>query len=865
MKHISLVKIVICFFLFDQLFAQCNEYFLDYNSGYIYLDGSSSSNYNWLKIDNNLVYENGSIRITNYSQNENVQVLFFQNKDCSSVSSPIYSCILDSYEKIVPISSLPILGELFFVIYSPVENPGLYKVDYTGGYVDEGCNIIANANNSYENPVKLSSLSNPGTIAIASCNDYCSSSEMYNLKLNEPNFNTIKWYEVPNCYDGLLTVQLVQQTLVDGSILIVGEKDSDQEVLFQKYFLKDTSTFMYIPVSGFERVRIGVGSSFGSAGNFILSVERLIDKHSCVDYSGNGDVLEVIQTSKGSDLNGPFQPGEVIRFRYKLNKWVPIKNNWPHSFTLTTSPEWKIDTFPMFQDTQHWQMNTTVSNNFGENGSFLWLNSSVDMGTNISPTGSYAGKGWYYLNNIEGPRNWNPLSNWGLRFNHQGSSIDTSLVQFEFSLKLLDSLNCNSGEPIFVRIAPHSDFETGNYSLQGCSDNGYEEVKTTLSCCAPNPNKLSLVKNPICYGENIEILSKDTSVFTWNIVEYNQYGLANNSIRFPSANLLHSNKTDSLKILIKRENVNFCPDSVEFKVLIKEVPSVELGKDLVICPGTDVRIVNSKYDANNYYSYFINNNNEALSCAKEIMLHPDRDMNLKVIARNDLGCEAKDEVGILVDQISTIGINDSMNICEFNSIVTNLAIKANSKYSNIKSITFYDIKENNRQLSQYPNSVGNYILEIVNANLCKVRQPLNLNKYIIYDTIWVAVSDNKEVYDYDVFNETLAFERGSQKSPVGPCTQKEKVFVFKHQMKDMLPPLSCRPNPSQGEFNVYLSDLMECLECDIYVVDFKGQIIFKEKLKDDGNNKIVIENKGIYYVIILNNNTPIAFSRVVIE
>lgn len=860
MKQFNLVKILMCVSLFNILNAQCSQDILKYNSGYVILQSSNPDNYLWLKLSSSATLQNQKLYIDNYTIPSSATLSICSAQSCDTINNVLHSQSLGEGTTTINLSSLSLGSEFFLIIYSPDLISGSCKVEFKGSYSETFCDPEYNIHNSIQNPTPLDIINMSNSVSISSCNDYTSLPSNTYIPISNYELSAIKWFTILNNASGVINVDLESTGIDYPSLIIVDGSRDHYQLVYQEHNLTSTSHHKNIPVKGMSNILIGVASSEDNEGAFNLTVTKHNNQNNCVDYYGNGDTLEVISTSMNSALTGPFKSGEVIEFRYTLNSWVPLANNWPHSITLEHSQDWVIDTFPSLADTTHWSFDSTSFINPSESKNWNWYVADPSDTSQTLNHGNFAGEGWYFTNNNEGTLKDITTASWGARIKHLDPTSNP-LIQLHFFLKLKDSLDCQNTS-LYVRVHPHSDYETGYFPILGCSNNGYEEITATVSCCQPNPNRFALSNKDICHGDNFTINYTGKENFLWECTRLNKQDIVAHQVQLSSKQLASNIFLDSITLKLKVISDQYCPDSTYKTILVHQTPEVDLGNDLITCQNSNVIIINSKYNPNFHYNWYVNNAAVSNPNIDHFAAYSSSDQTIRLEAYSDARCINKDEVAIKLDDIQISNTSDSILLCQTEHINELLNLKTTSKYSKLEQLTYYNSDKG--KISNLNHlDIGDFTVEAKNKTGCVSRKTLKVYERVIYDTVFIYESDTYSDIDIAVPYENLTIRKGGNQAD--SCTKINTVYIVKQKHARLSTHLSCAPNPNKGEFTLSIPNNLDLNNLSIVILTPQGIPVWTSQVIYHTSNISAKLPPGIYILALIRDNKSLGSLRMAVE
>lgn len=296
-----------------------------------------------------------------------------------------------------------------------------------------------------------------------------------------------------------------------------------------------------------------VSDAQAKTGNFELCVKLSNVASPCI----NDESLIVTNTSLGSSLEGPYQPGEELTFEYSTSFTAGGNCQWIHSFIPYFSDCWNnpepqliippagtsvpatIDWYPA--GTTHWKPltnNPPSAMGINANGKICLIGTAgcnpFVGGGDCSYTGTPMPAGWV-VHTPSGTCGGSvvPNESWGIP-QGCGSIIVKSLV---FTLKIPQDTNiCNDPEGFVVGMAAFPDGTTGGWANPLCNGNGMTFIDInvgTLRNGVHNPEYFKLYPNPGDGLFKVEIdknISGDFELYNLNGIRVYRQKIDNGSI-----------------------------------------------------------------------------------------------------------------------------------------------------------------------------------------------------------------------------------------------------------------------------------------------------------------------------------------------
>ncbi|MES2629911.1 MAG: hypothetical protein V4616_13175, partial [Bacteroidota bacterium] len=226
----------------------------------------------------------------------------------------------------------------------------------------------------------------------------------------------------------------------------------------------------------FENLEIGkvyylqvAGGNINDRGNFQLTIKNF---NSCTQC---GIITEF--TSSPAPVNGRYNIGDVVRFKFKIKYWDPIaSDNWVHSVIPEFGSGWDLSSLTYILP--------PPCNNTGK---WIYVNHNVTSSAN----GRVFGPGFYYettqVSAGDPPSDPNnPGDNWGDGGNScTNGNIPAGFFEYEFSVRVKE---CPSGlvsSNLNIVVNVYGDYQSGSYTTNVCEIDSPKEFSANGTCCAP--------------------------------------------------------------------------------------------------------------------------------------------------------------------------------------------------------------------------------------------------------------------------------------------------------------------------------------------------------------------------------------------
>ena len=280
---------------------------------------------------------------------------------------------------------------------------------------------------------------------------------------------------------------------------------------------------------------IAISDQNGATGNFNLCITTRQDNSAC----NTNNSLTVTNTSLGSPLTGPFQPGEQVTFCYNITDWQQVNCNYLQGIVPTFGDCWDPISFNAqgrpLNITQPLQTAGTIAasgiTNFlcvgNPAGTWNWFPSGAVTYNNISgsqPPNSALPAGWFFLtsyNSATGactPAPTDPDNSYG-DASFPACAVNTLDWTICFTLQARAVIACTNGQTdCSVSVKTYADGEIGTWNSVGCTADLPTTLPATLACCvAPDVNVPQ--NQTACAGQTVSATTFSSptagTTYTW--------------------------------------------------------------------------------------------------------------------------------------------------------------------------------------------------------------------------------------------------------------------------------------------------------------------------------------------------------------
>ena len=346
-----------------------------------------------------------------------------------------------------------------------------------------------------------------------------------------------------------------------------------------------------------------IGDAEGRAGDFSLCVS-ILD----IEFCNPAAELYVTSTSKGSPLEGPYEPGEDVQFCYEIPFWNKIECNGLQGIQPTFGAGWDTNSFNLFG----MPLNVDTMLVPVADGTWDWYPLGSVTYNFTNPYQGYGGgqglpPGWYFTNLGDPPPTDGPDDTTG---DLVTCLQDESTWKVCFTIRT--NLFCEEDQDCSVTIKSFADGEIGSDVDQSCQFDDPIVFEANLKCCI-NPFINPVGDRTICSGDTVTVFLDSNLeppvTYTWD-VETNGSVIGAESGVGPviSQQLFNfSDEVSAATYTVSAISATGCEaEPIEFSTIIKPYPTAAMsnfGSDTV-CAGDDVILRFSFVGTPPYYATF---------------------------------------------------------------------------------------------------------------------------------------------------------------------------------------------------------------------------------------------------------------------
>ncbi len=807
----------------------------------------------WFLLSKKSYYLHPTLSVENLSCGKSLKLEFYESPPTDSILPPL----LFSQTLTLNISNNTNLDFLqdekryYLRVVSPLESVGRFTIFYHGGYEESGCEQEISNINSFRIPSSIVLDKYRTKNCVDDCTKFCHRGKMIFNPL--VSATKIKYYKLEsNLANELLSITLTcdNSCLID--VIGVNKNTRLLERILSLSSVKSHIDIDYLPIYNYKNIYIAISGKNKGDVSYTMCVEMLPFKSSCVDYDEPGDSIMVIGTSFGSPIEGPFLPGEIITMKYVLNKWVPVHDNWPHSYSFNLTGPWK-----MYTDTFHLDQTHILDSINAEQG-YVWVFS--DTSSLFFDKVNFKGAGFYPLSgNYKGPDGF--ATGWGRRPSYSKYDGLHPLVDLIFKLKVPDSLDCVDTLSCAIRVDAYSDAVAGTFPVEGCTNN-FNIREFQIKCCPQPDSLLYSYDNQLCLGDSltIEFENKGENLYLKkiNVNPFEEaFEVESNKVNLSVAPMdIDENNEGQIALFYNTPLAKACYDTIYLGYQVHEKPEIDLINSIETCLGDSIDLqsifLNSsgKYPRDKYNVSW-DGDNVDISDQNEIGVINSRKGKISLSLTDEFGCMNTDSVQITAQgpNIST-DIKDTYVICR-------------GKSSVIVSVPF------NSATWQTPNGdmiqgntitatqIGNYTLTIEGAKGCHTTKGFTVSNANIPDTSFVSNCElpvnpgnlqkflESDIPDDDC-KPIIVKKVISKESCDATCQKKIKIL----------------PNPTKGAISI-VSMFANIVDYTLLDANWK---VYQQGVLVPGVNQADISNKfGNMYLYVTSENCKIVKKIIIIN
>jgi len=232
------------------------------------------------------------------------------------------------------------------------------------------------------------------------------------------------------------------------------------------------------------------GGTLTDQCNYTLSLQNNFDCQGCV--------LQSALNVNPPPQNGIYLAGQQVQFCLSISDFSPASANWLHAVIPTFGDGW---------DTTTLTFSSPVS--CSGNGTWNWYNQQI---TSSGNAGFSVGPGFFYetaAGNPLGVVDLNPGNNFG------DNIANGCNLNFCFTIKTKEQIDCIHGENLNVFIDTYSDGESGAWTSIACSSDPVNDFYASIACCIPPTIS---VTNALCNGQTGSAVGTGLGNSPWTFI-----------------------------------------------------------------------------------------------------------------------------------------------------------------------------------------------------------------------------------------------------------------------------------------------------------------------------------------------------------
>lgn len=238
------------------------------------------------------------------------------------------------------------------------------------------------------------------------------------------------------------------------------------------------------------------GGTLTDQCNFTLSLQNNFDCQGCV--------LQSALNVNPPPQNGIYLAGQQVQFCLSISDFSPASANWLHAVIPTFGDGWDTTTLTF-----------TPPVSCSGNGTWNWSNQLVSSSGNA---GFSTGPGFFYETGAGSPL--------GVADNNPGNNFGDNIsnncnLDFCFTIKTKEQIDCIHGENLNVFIDTYGDGESGAWTSVACSSDPVNDFYASIACCIP-PS--IVVKNAKCNGQTGSAVGTGLGNSPWTFIWKNAIG-----------------------------------------------------------------------------------------------------------------------------------------------------------------------------------------------------------------------------------------------------------------------------------------------------------------------------------------------------
>ena len=523
-----------------------------------------------------------------------------------------------------------------------------------------------NINCNAAEDIPLNSL---GTVCVIGCNEGMPDGDFAGC--NNAFLNPTTWYKFNSGPNNTISFSVSGITLVSPSYVLMQNCTSVVECNPQISAVTPFTDY-YIAITGAQ----------GNVGSF----ELCITSHDLTARCIQEEKFNVVGTSMGSPLEGPYFPCEILTFSYETNFYAGGGCQWLHSVIPYLSDCWQDKTpqltkYPVGTNsanfgwypagTVYWKptTNNPVSSiGINDQDKLCLIGTSgcnpfqLGDGNCNSKAGTSMPAGWVatVLSGTCGSSD--PNMSWGIAQGCNASALLNLEFQLEVPCNVCDTCD-ESGEGLVIGIASFTDGATGGYNNPQCNGNGLLKKKINVACCVPPA--IIVFGDTLCHSGVIEknfSLTDTASMLEWILLSADGISGAGSGQGNTFIQDL-SNNTTGVKIAsynVRAVNTLDCNSSFKlYNITVFPTIRTHLVKEIYACAVNEILLQPDPSGGSGgpyYYSW------SGGSSADELTVNLSNDTTIYLTVTDSLGCSVNDTINIYFIAADTIELPDNKEL-----------------------------------------------------------------------------------------------------------------------------------------------------------------------------------------------------------
>jgi len=388
-------------------------------------------------------------------------------------------------------------GRQYFIMIS---HPEGFEQEFELCFAERGPSGGCAVNDLCTAPEILNLSTDDGELCVPGCNKFASFGPMeYSGTCYFMPSPTV-WYQLTTDNEsGFLRVKVTSDTLRFPKIAVFRGTECVMQDTFrcERGSSKELEFFMQVDQN--TTYTLAFTDVSQDRGDFELCTELISDPQEC----SIRDTVYATSTSFGSPLEGPYQPGETVTFKYELLEWNKDNCNRLSAIVPTFGPAWDPSSFDGDRAPAIIEEPRPVSS-----GSWDWYPRGSARYNYDNPDKGYLegtpiSAGWFFVSNNAPPNDPNNSIGDGVGCDNDSTETWTA----SFRVTAFSSEDCPNGTmaPADVGVITFGDGEIGAGQYRGCALDEPLQLSTKVFCCDPPNFNISPTLRRLCSGESATI------------------------------------------------------------------------------------------------------------------------------------------------------------------------------------------------------------------------------------------------------------------------------------------------------------------------------------------------------------------------